>query len=55
MIKLHNLTKLFGPQVAVHGIDLGVPAGSLQGATVRLECIEARVIKECLSAAGGGR
>src|SRR6266436_6229260 len=31
MIKLRNLTKLFGPQVAVHGIDLDIPDGQLVG------------------------
>jgi ABC-2 type transport system ATP-binding protein len=31
MIKLRKLTKLFGPQVAVHGIDLDIPDGQLVG------------------------
>src|SRR5438128_11087883 len=31
MIKLRKLTKLFGPQVAVHELDLDVPAGQLVG------------------------
>jgi len=31
MIKLRNLTKMFGPQVAVHEIDLDIPAGQLVG------------------------
>ena len=31
MIKLHNLTKMFGPQVAVREIDLDIPDGQLVG------------------------
>src|SRR6059036_2519012 len=31
MIKLRNLTKEFGPQVAVRELDLDVPAGQLVG------------------------
>ena len=31
MIKLHNLTKEFGPQVAVKNINLDIPAGQLVG------------------------
>src|SRR6266576_5031802 len=31
MINLHNLTKEFGPQVAVKDIDLDIPAGQLVG------------------------
>src|SRR5882672_9998153 len=31
MIKLRKLTKLFGPQVAVHEIDLDIPDGQLVG------------------------
>ncbi len=31
MIKIRKFTKLFGPQVAVHGIDLDIPDGQLVG------------------------
>jgi ABC-2 type transport system ATP-binding protein len=31
MIRIHSLTKTFGPQVAVRGIDLDIPSGQLVG------------------------